>query len=542
MDIREKIKKGEVSLGIEFGSTRIKAVLIDDTYQTIADGWHEWENQLVDGVWTYSMDAVWSGVQDAICSLKQNVETRYNEKLTNVANIGISAMMHGYLAFDKDDNLLVPFRTWRNSMTAQASEKLTELFQYNIPERWSIAHLYQAILNNESHVEKIDFLTTLAGYVHYKLTGEKVLGVGDASGMFPIDNETHTYDAEKVNAFDEILAAHRYDFKLLDILPASLSAGAAAGTLTEAGARLLDPTGDLQAGAVLCPPEGDAGTGMVATNSVKVRTGNVSSGTSVFAMIVLEEKMKAVHPEIDLVTTPVGDLVAMVHANNCSSDLNAWVNLFEEFADAMGVSISKDLLFKTLFNTAMNAEADGGGLMSYGYLSGENITKVVDGRPMFVRTPSARLTLGNFMRTHLMTAFATIKIGMDILATENVKIDSVLGHGGIFRTPVVAQSILATAMNTPVSVMETASEGGAWGIAILASYMANAKNETLTEFLDNKVFANVKSVEIAPNVKDVEAYDRFIERYKEGIPVERLAGDVMCDTPVAVSKEEAVLV
>ena len=397
-DTQKAIESGKTALGVEFGSTRIKAVLIGEDHMPIASGSHEWENRYENGVWTYSLEDVWTGLQESYRKLSNEVFEKYNTPLKTIGAIGFSAMMHGYMAFDKDGNLLVPFRTWRNTMTGQAAEKLTDLFQFNIPQRWSIAHLYQAILNKEPHIKDISHLTTLAGYVHWKLTGQKVLGVGEASGMFPIDSKTNDYDERKIELFNERLKAENISWKLQDILPKVLVAGDAAGVLTEEGAKLLDPTGQLQAGIPLCPPEGDAGTGMVATNSVAERTGNVSAGTSVFAMIVLEKALSKLYPEIDMVTTPTGKPVAMVHSNNCTSDLNAWVDLFQEFTDALGVEISQSKLFEMLYKKALTGDADGGGLLAYNYLSGEHITHLEEGRPLFVRTPESRFTLSNFMR------------------------------------------------------------------------------------------------------------------------------------------------
>jgi sugar (pentulose or hexulose) kinase len=433
------------------------------------------------------------------------------------------------MAFDKDGNLLVPFRTWRNTITGQASEQLTDLFQFNIPQRWSIAHLYQAILNKEPHIKDISYLTTLAGYVHWKLAGQKVLGVGEASGMFPIDSKINDYDGHMIGLFNERLEAENIAWKLQGILPKVLVAGDTAGVLTEEGAKLLDPTGGLQAGIPLCPPEGDAGTGMVATNSVAVRTGNVSAGTSVFAMIVLEKALSKLYPEIDMVTTPTGKPVAMVHSNNCTSDLNAWVDLFQEFTQALGVEISQSKLFEMLYQKGLTGDTDGGGLLAYNYLSGEHITHLEEGRPLFVRTPKSRFTLSNFMRVHLFSALGALKIGMDILfEQEKVMIDQLLGHGGFFKTEGVGQKIMAAAMNVTVSVMETAGEGGAWGIALLASYMLNkAENEPLEAYLSDKVFAGQHSTTITPDQADVDGFSAFMERYKEGLPIERTAVDAL---------------
>ena len=525
--IKETIENGKAVLGIEFGSTRIKAVLIDEAHNPIASGDHVWENRLDNGIWTYTLDDIWTGLRDSYQKMAADVKEKYGVTLKKIGAIGFSAMMHGYMAFDKEGNLLVPFRTWRNSITGPSAEALTELFQYNIPQRWSIAHLYQAILNDEEHVKDVAFFTTLAGYIHWQLTGEKVLGVGDASGMFPIDPETKDYDAAMIQKFDELVADKNYPWKLKEILPKVLVAGEHAGTLTEEGARLLDETGTLEAGIPLCPPEGDAGTGMVATNSGAKRTGNVSAGTSVFAMVVLEKELKKVYSEIDLVTTPDGSLVAMAHANNCTSDLNAWVGLFKEFAESFGIDVDMNKLFGTLYNKALEGDADCGGLLSYGYLSGENITGVSEGRPMFVRSPESKFNLANFMRAHLFTALGALKVGMDILLKEeNVAIDSILGHGGLFKTKGVGQSILAAAIDAPVSVMETAGEGGPWGMALLAAYMLDkAEDETLQAYLSEKVFGDNKGTSMDPVKADVEGFEVFIERYKKGIAIEQAAVD-----------------
>ena len=523
------IESGKAVLGIEFGSTRIKAVLVDDVNKPIASGSHEWENQLKDGIWTYSIDMIWEGLQHAYKEMTEDVEKQYGVKVEKLAALGFSAMMHGYMAFGADDEILVPFRTWRNAITEEASEKLTKLFNYNIPQRWSIAHLYQAILNGEDHVKDIKFQTTLAGYIHWKLTGRKVLGVGEASGMFPIDIATGKFNQTMVDAFNKEVEGKGYPWKLLDIFPEVLTAGENAGELTAEGAKLLDPTGTLQAGCPLCPPEGDAGTGMVATNSVARRTGNVSAGTSVFSMVVLEKELSKVYPELDLVTTPSGDLVAMVHCNNCTSDLNAWVNIFKEFAEAFGVDVDMNKLFGTLYNKAMEGDVNGGNLLAYNYISGENITGMEEGRPMFVRTPNSKFNLANFMRVNLYTALGALKIGMDLLLKEEgVQVDKLLGHGGLFKTKGVGQQILADAMNTPISVMETAGEGGAWGIAVLASYMVQkAEGESLGDYLNNKVFAGQEGSELAPNPEGVKGFDEFIEIYKAGLPIQRAAIDSM---------------
>lgn len=523
-EIKKAIVSGRTALGIELGSTRIKAVLVDDKNTPIAAGSHGWENRLSNGIWTYTLEDIWTGIQMAYSDIASDVKNKYGISLTTVGAIGFSAMMHGYMAFDKDANLLVPFRTWRNSITGKAAAELTELFGFNIPERWSIAHLYQSVINGEEHVPSIKYLTTLAGYVHWKLTGEFVLGIGEASGMFPIDSTAKNYDKNMLDKFADIDAVKKFDWNIRDILPKVLVAGERAGTLTAYGAKLLDPSGELEAGIPLCPPEGDAGTGMVATNSITKRTGNVSAGTSVFAMVVLEDALKNAYPEIDIVTTPVGDNVAMVHVNNCTSDLNAWVNIFGEFAKTLGVDISMSELYDKLYTKALSGDADCGGLLSYGYFSGENITGLEEGRPLFVRTPDSKFNLANMMRVHLYSALGTLKLGMDILSRENVKIDKMLGHGGLFKTKDVGQRFMAAAINTPVSLMETAGEGGAWGIAVLASYMLTRGNgETLTDFLNNKVFADSKVYTLEPDAEDVKGFNAFIKRYSDGLLIEKSA-------------------
>ena len=521
----EKIRAGKTSLGIEFGSTRIKAVLIDDAYHTIAAGDYEWASHLEDGLWSYTQEEIWKGLQTAYARMAGDVETAYGERLTHVGHIGFSAMMHGYLAFGKDGELLVPFRTWQNTNTSEAHEKLSELFQYNIPERWSIAHLYQAVLNNEEHIGKVDFFTTLAGYVHWKLTGKKVLGVGDASGMFPIDPTTHTYETEFIEKFNAIPEVAAQPWKLADLLPEPLVAGTPAGTLTEEGAKLLDPTGTLQPGITFAPPEGDAGTGMVATNSVRVRTGNVSAGTSIFAMVVLERKLERLHPEVDLVTTPAGDLAGMSHANNFTSDLNAWVGLFGQFAAAIGTPVDAGTLYGTLFRAAIADDVDSncGGLINYPFRSGEFLAGLPEGRPLFARGPEARMSLGNFMRAQLFSAFSPVKIGMDVMTKdEGVAVDSLVGHGGIFTTPKVAQKILAAAFDTPIKVMSTAAEGGAWGMAVLADYLWHA-DQPLDEFLDARVFADAASTTENPDEGDVAGFEEFFDRFRKGLPIEHVA-------------------
>lgn len=527
--VKNIISSGKTVLGIELGSTRIKAVLIDENNEPIASGSHEWENSYVNNIWTYSLEDTWKGVQDSYSKMAEDVKQKYGITLQTIGAIGFSAMMHGYMVFDKDGNQLVPFRTWRNNITEQASEELTQVFQYHIPQRWSIAHLYQAILNKEEHVADIAFQTTLAGYIHWKLTGQKVLGVGEASGVFPIDLNTKNYNQHMIDQFNDLIACKKISWKLEDILPKVLSAGEMAGTLTQEGAKLLDITGELKPGIPLCPPEGDAGTGMVATNSVAKRTGNVSAGTSVFAMIVLEKELSKVYPEIDLVTTPTGHLVAMAHSNNCSSDLNAWVGLFDEFARTMGMGINMDRLYGTLYNQALLGDPDCGGLLAYGYLSGEHITGFEEGRPLFVRSSESKFNLSNFMRVHLFTALGALKIGLDILLKqEAVKLDEILGHGGLFKTKGVGQKIMAAAINVPVSVMETAGEGGAWGIALLASYMIHKDGkETLEEYLNRKVFAGKMGIKISPDPQDVAGFEKFMERYSKGLVIERAAVDFL---------------
>lgn len=524
-DNKNVIERGEAVLGIELGSTRIKAVLIDPGGVSIASGSHAWENQLVDGIWTYSLEAVWNGLQACYSDLKANIREQYGIGLKKLAGLGISGMMHGYMAFDKNGKQLVPFRTWRNVMTGQASKELTELFNYPIPQRWSIAHLYQAILNKEEHVPQIAALTTLSGYIHWQLTGENVLGIGEASGMFPIDSSAHTYYHDMLDKFDQKIAGTGVLWSIRDILPKVAVAGQVAGRLSEAGAKLLDPEGELEPGIPMCPPEGDAGTGMVATNSIAPRTGNVSAGTSVFAMIVLEHSLAKVHPEIDLVTTPAGDPVGMVHCNNCTSDLNAWINLFHEFALAFGFDLGLNELFSTLYNKALEADEDCGGLLAYNYFSGEHIAGFEEGRPLLVREPDSRFTLANLMRTHLFSSLGTLRIGLDILLTEEkVALDLLLGHGGLFKTPKVGQSIMAAATNTPVAVTETASEGGAWGIALLAAYMAGKQaGQSLKDFLAQKIFPGQTVSALAPDASLRKSFEQFMERYMNGFPIERAA-------------------
>ena len=510
-------------LGIELGSTRIKAVLIDQQHRPIASGDYEWENRLINGIWTYSMESVHTGLRACVKALKADLKEEFGLDLTTVGAIGVSAMMHGYLPFDKDGKQLAEFRTWRNTITGEAAEKLTNLFGFNIPQRWSIAHLYQAMLNGEEHVKNIAYLTTLAGYIHWQLTGEKVMGVGEASGMFPIDSTKCDYDVTMLLKFETLTGTD-----LRTILPKVLPAGARAGTLTEAGARFLDPTGTLKPGIPVAPCEGDAGTGMAATNSVRVRTGNVSAGTSDFAMIVTDKPL-GVHREIDMVTTPDGLPVAMVHCNNCTSDINAWVNLFFEFCDLTDAEENKPELYVKLFKKALEGDPDCGGLMSFNYFSGEGVTDLDEGRPIFARTPDAKFTLANFMRAHILSALATLKIGLDILTrTERVEIDKLYGHGGFFKTPEVGQRMLSAAVGAPVSVMETAGEGGPYGMALLAAYMLwKREGESLPDYLDRRVFADAKSMTLMADEKDVEGFNSFLSRYKKALPMEKCATQVL---------------
>ncbi|MBR1683225.1 MAG: FGGY-family carbohydrate kinase [Bacteroidaceae bacterium] len=524
MNAKNIITSGKAVLGIEFGSTRIKAVLIDPENNPIAQGSHTWENQLVDGLWTYSTEAIWYGLQDCYADLRKNVLEQYDCEIETLAAIGFSAMMHGYMPFNDKGEILVPFRTWRNTNTAKAAAELSELFVYNIPLRWSISHLYEAILDNEEHVGDITFLTTLAGYVHWQVTGQKVLGVGDASGMIPVDPFTKTYDVTMVAKFDKLIEPRGFSWKLLDILPKVLVAGENAGFLTPEGALKLDVSGHLKAGIPVCPPEGDAGTGMVATNAVRERTGNVSAGTSSFSMIVLEKPLSKPYEPIDIVTTPDGFLVAMVHCNNCTSEINAWVKMFKEYQELLGVKQSTMDLYSTLFNAAMDGDADCGGLMAYNYISGEPVTGLADGRPLFVRSANDKFSLANFMRAQLYGAIGVLKIGNDILLNEEkIRVDRITGHGGYFTTPKVGQRMLAAALNSPISVMETAGEGGAWGIALLAAYAADTRGLALPDYLDQVVFAGNTGVEVAPTAEEVAGFNRYIENYKQNLPIEKAA-------------------
>ena len=522
--IISELKAGEVILGIELGSTRIKAVLIGSGHAPVASGDHAWENSYENELWTYSLDDVWTGLRAAYANLAADVEAQYGVKLTKVKAMGVSAMMHGYLAFDRDDDLLVPFRTWRNTVTGQAAAELTELFGFNIPQRWSIAHLHQAILNGEEHVRDVVFLTTLAGYVHWRLTGKKVIGIGDASGMFPIDSETHDYDAAMIAKYDERVASLGFPWKLESLLPKVLLAGEDAGVLTAEGVKLLDPAGALEPGCPVAPPEGDAGTGMAATNAVRARTGNVSAGTSVFAMIVLEKALSQVHEEIDMVTTPTGAPVAMVHCNNCTNEINAWAGVFQGLLEALGQKADMNAVYTAMFRAALDGEKDGGGILLYNYLSGEPVAGLSDGRPLLVRTPGAKLNFANFMRLQLYSALAALKIGLDILAGEQAVVDVLMGHGGFFKTPEVGQRIMAAAASAPVCVMETAGEGGPWGMALLAAYQVNrARGQTLEDYLANSVFAGQSGSTLEPDPADVDGFNAFIKQYMEGLAIQRSA-------------------
>ena len=522
--IKKEIEDGRAVIGIEFGSTRIKAVLTASDGRPAAAGSYQWENRLEDGFWTYSLEDIWIGLQTCYQSLAGDVEKKYGIHLKRAAAIGISAMMHGYMAFDSDGQLLVPFRTWRNTNTAQAAKKLTALFGCNIPQRWSIAHLYQAVLNGEEHLGRLDYMTTLAGYVHWKLSGQKVLGIGDASGMFPVDSETKNYRSDMMKSFDDIDQVHAMDMHIEKLLPKVLTAGQCAGALTEEGARLLDISGNLEPGALMCPPEGDAGTGMTATNSVAVRTGNVSAGTSVFAMVVLEKPLSKLYEAIDMVTTPSGEPVAMVHCNNCTSDINAWAGLFDEVLAAFGLNVDQNLLFETLYQKAASGEKDGGGLLSYGYYSGEPVTGFESGCPLFVRSPQGRLNLANFMRTHIYGALGALSTGMEILFDEHVGIDRMTGHGGLFKTPMIGQQIMSAAVKAPVTVMQTAGEGGAWGIGLLALYMLDAAGEeSLDTYLNRKIFSDTDGVTVTASVEERLGFDAFMRSYKKGLAIERAA-------------------
>ena len=528
-DAKQIIESGKAVLGIEFGSTRIKAILIDPDHNVIASGAHDWENRLDNGIWTYTLDDIWGGVQDCYKKMADDVMSKYGVPVKKLAALGFSAMMHGYMPFNEAGELMVPFRTWRNTITGAAAAELTELFNFNIPQRWSIAHLYQAILNKEEHVKDIKFITTLEGYIHWQLSGEKVIGIGEAAGMFPIDSAKRAYNAEMLDKFEALDNVKEYPWKLREILPEIRVAGDIAGYLTEEGAKKLDITGNLEPGCPMAPPEGDAGTGMVATNSVKIRTGNVSAGTSVFAMVVLEEDLKAVHEELDMVTTPVGDAVAMVHCNNCTSDLNKWIGLFREFSEMFGMDIDINDIYGKLYTNAMTGAKDCDGIVAFNTLSGEPVIGTNEGRPMVFHKPDAKVNLANFMRAHLYASLATLKVGCDILfKEEKVKVDTLYGHGGLFKTKGVGQNILAAAMNAPVALMATASEGGPWGMAVLAAYMINKEEgEGLDAYLENKVFAGQESMVVAPDPEDVKGYDIYIENYKAAVAAQQAAVDAL---------------
>jgi sugar (pentulose or hexulose) kinase len=524
-DIRNWITQGKAILGIELGSTRMKAVLIGKDHKPICSGGCDWENSYIDNVWTYSLDDVWESLQSCYLDLSRNVLEQFGVEIETFKAIGISGMMHGYIPFDRNDKLLAPFRTWRNNITKQASELLTKELHYPIPQRWSVAYLYQSILENQDHINEISFITTLAGYVHYKLTGKKVVGLGEASGMFPMDIKNGDYNNKMISQFNDLISDKSIPWEIQDILPKAICAGACAGQLSKAGAKLLDISGKLKPGIALCPPEGDASTGMVATNSIAIRTGNVSAGTSAFACIVLEKELDGVYHEIDQLITPDGKLVALIHSNNCSSDISAWVNIFGEAIEALGVDCSKNKLYSTLFNLSLKGDLDCGGLMSYGYISGEHLTGFTEGRPLFVRSTDSNFSLANFMKTHIYTSFAAIKLGLNILfERESVDVDEILAHGGMFKTEKVAQKAMATALNIPISVMETASEGGAWGIALLASYMIRkSDDEQLEDFLNKSVFNQQQRNTIFPKANEVEGYNAFFERHMDGIAIERAA-------------------
>ncbi len=517
---KETISSGKAVLGIEFGSTRIKAVLVDGEHKPIAQGSHTWENRLSDGLWTYSTDDIWNGLRDCYADLRSDVMRQYGTEIESLAAVGISAMMHGYMPFGRDGKILTPFRTWRNTNTARAARELSELFVFNIPLRWSISHLYQAILDGEEHVKDIDYLTTLAGYVHWKLSGRRVLGIGDASGMLPIDAATKDYDRGMTEKFDRLTEPYGFPWKTRDILPEVLAAGKEAGCLTKEGARLLDSSGHLKAGAPMCPPEGDAGTGMAATNAVRPRTGNVSAGTSSFSMIVLEKDLSKPHEMIDIVTTPDGSPVAMVHCNNCTSDLNAWVGVFREYLELMGGQADMNEIYGKLYNHALTGDADCGGLVAYNFISGEPVAGLSDGRPVFLRSAGDKFTLANLMRAHLNASVGVLKLGNDILFNEErVEVDRITGHGGLFKTKGVGQRILAAALNSPISVMDTAGEGGAWGIALLAAYMVSGAGTDLAGYLENRVFAGYTGEEIKPSREDAEGFGKWMESYKQCLPV-----------------------
>lgn len=525
MKTKDLIISGKTALGIELGSTRIKGVLIDFSGNVLATGIHDWENSFINGIWTYSLEEIHQGIRACYSDLRKSVEEKYGVTLSVIGSIGVSTMMHGYIALDAEGNQLAPFQTWRNTNTQQAADELTELFNYNIPLRWTVAHLYQRILDKEPHVKAIDYVSTLSGYIHWKLTGKRVIGIGDAAGMFPIDSATLDYNAGMTEKFNRLVEKYGFSWKVQDIMPKILVAGEEAGTLTREGAALLDETGNLKEGIVLCPPEGDAGTGMTATNSVAPRTGNVSAGTSTFAMIVLEKQLSKVYREIDMVATPAGFPCAMSHANNGTSDLNAWVSLFGEFSELMGIHTNTGELFEKLYTNSLNGDPDCGGLLAYGYYSGENITMLNEGRLAFLRTAESRFNLANFMKVHLYTSLGAVKVGLDILMKdEGVKVDRIMGHGGFFKTKGVGQRYLAASVNAPVTVMDTASEGGAWGIALLAAYLADkADGEKLEDFLNNRIFKTMSGMTIEPKQEEVAGFEVFMEHYRDGLAIEKAA-------------------
>ncbi|WP_235980482.1 xylulokinase [Staphylococcus durrellii] len=523
-----KIKSEDLSIGIELGSTRIKTIAIDNKMNVIASGSFQWQNNFIDGFWTYSANDIWVGLQKSYGVMAQNLLDKTGVTLTQINSIGISAMMHGYLAFDKYDDLLVPFRTWRNGNTKEAAQKLTKYFNFNIPERWSIAHIYQAILDNEAHVNQIEFITTLSGYIHWYLTGEKVLGLGDASGMFPIDINSKNYRLDLLNKTRDLFKSNGSDLLIEKLLPQVKLAGDNAGYLTDTGAKLLDPTGNLESGCIMCPPEGDAGTGMVATNTVRANTGNISAGTSAFAMIVLDDELKNYYSQVDVVTTPDGKEVAMIHVNNCTSDINDWMDLFAEVLETMGVKFSSEKMYGQIFEASLNSDDDLGGLLSYNYISGENITDIDVGYPLFIRLPNNQFNLANFMKMNLYSAFSTLKIGMDLLQTnENIKLDKLIAHGGIFKTKKIAQQVLSSVLQESITVMETASEGGAWGISILAHYASLDEQITLEQFLNERVFINNQEVTVEPTQKEVRNFQNYLKRIKDGLPIEKDANQYL---------------
>ena len=522
--IIEAIESAQTYLGIEFGSTRIKGVLIGPDHTAVASGDFVWENRFENGVWTYHQDEIWSGLQACYAALAKDAAEKYGVKLTRLGGIGVSAMMHGYLPFAADGSLLTPFRTGRNTITGPAAAELSELLKFNIPQRWTVAHLYQAILNGESHINDIDHLTTLAGYVHWQLTGKKVVGTGEASGIFPLDSATGEYDGAMLEKFQAVCEAHGWKRRAADVFPSILPAGGDAGYLTADGARLIDPTGTLQPGCPAAPPEGDAGTGMVATNSVAPRTGNVSAGTSIFSMVVLEKPLNSWYEEIDMVTTPTGAPVAMVHCNNCTNEINAWAAVFRGLLEALGKETDMGALYTAMFQSAAQGEKDCGGLTLYNYLSGEPVTGLAEGRPLMFRGPEARLTFPNFMRAQRYSAVATLQVGMDILARENVRIDRLFGHGGFFKTPTVGQSILAAATGAPITVMDSVGEDGAWGMSLLAAYRVEKNaGETLEDYLAGRIFAGRAGFTLSPTVEDQAGFRAFMDRYKAGLAVEKAA-------------------